>query len=307
MRHFLSIADLTAKEILLLIRKGVEIKRRPQMYSFALERKSLLTIFDTYSLRTKLSFHVAMTQLGGHAIYYHLGESTLGKKESTKEFIGSASRYVDAIAARVFDHDQLGNMAKFSSVPIINAMTNKEHPCQALGDLMTIYEKFRKLKGVRLAYVGIGRNNVTHSLLLGCARMAIDISVATPEGSYFEPLREVINKSIDLATQSGSDVRILNNAREAVIDADIVYTDLWIGYKTPRTEEKLRKDRLMPFQVNNSLMSNAGKHACFMHCLPAQRGNEVTDDVIDSNRSIIFDQAENRLHVQKALLLKLMT
>ena len=304
MRHFLSVANLSKNELNALIKDAMKIKKSPRKFSRTLEEKSILLIFETVSLRTKLSFEVAMTQLGGHAIFYDIAESTLGKKESIKEFAGSASRYVDGIAARVFDHNALEEMAKFSSVPVINAMTNYEHPCQILGDLLTIYERFGRFRGLKLAYFGDGFNNVTHSLLYGCSMTGIDITVACPKGKEFEPLGDVMKKSLQFASQSS--VTITRDAKEAAEGADVIYTDSWMSYHVPKNKEENRMHIFHPYQVNFDIMKIAKKDAVFMHCLPAKRGHEVTDGVIDSKQSVIFDQAENRAHAQKALLLKML-
>ncbi|HLC68048.1 MAG TPA: ornithine carbamoyltransferase [archaeon] len=305
MMHLLSLADLKREELRELLKKGADVKKHHEKYKDALHQRSLLTIFETTSLRTKLSFDVAMTQMGGHAIDYALSESTLGKKESMKEFAGCASRYVDGIAARLFDHKQLEEMARFSSVPVINAMTNYEHPCQILGDLMTIEEKFGRLTGLKLAYFGDGLNNVTYSLMYGCALAGVDITVASPKGKAYAPEKEVIRKAEKTSEISGSTIKVTTNPAEAAKGADIVYTDSWMSYRIPHSKEKSRIKVFKPFQVNAALMKRTN-NALFMHCLPAKRGHEVTDDVIDGKSSIIFQQAENRLHIQKAILLKLL-
>jgi ornithine carbamoyltransferase len=306
MRNFLSIANLSSKELQLLIKKSIEIKKNPARFKNKFSQKTLLTIFEAPSLRTRLSFEVAATQMGGHAIYYTTGESTLGKKESMKEFAGSASRYADIIAARLFEHKDLEELAKYSSVPVINAMTNYEHPCQILGDLVTVQEKFKKLKGLKLAYFGDGFNNVTHSLLFGCALTGIDIAVACPKGKEFEPAQNVVKKAWMFADKSGSNITVTQNIKEAAKGADVIYTDSWMSYRIPKSEEGKRVKTFRPYQVNKKIMRLAHRNAVFMHCLPARRSHEVTDEVIDSKQSIIFDQAENRLHAQKALILWVM-
>jgi ornithine carbamoyltransferase len=301
----LSIAELEKDGIANLIKKGIDVKKNPGKYSESIKNKTLLAMFEMTSLRTKLSFMTAAFQMGGHAIDYKLEESTLGKKESMKEFAGCVSRYVDVIAARIFDHSLLEDMARYSSVPVINAMTNYEHPCQILGDLMTIQEKFGRLKGLKLAYFGDGLNNVTYSLLFGCALTGIDMTVASPKGKEYEPLAEVVKKSKAFAEKSGASIKLTNNPAEAAKGADVVYTDSWMSYRIPHSKEAERIKKFTPFQVNTKLMKYTN-NAVFMHCLPAKRGFEVTDDVIDAKQSIIFDQAENRLHIQKAILLKML-
>ncbi len=305
MRHFLSLKDISKKELLFLVEKGIEIKKHPQRFANAMENKNLLMIFEAPSLRTRLSFETGMNQMGGHAIYYQLSESTLGKKESLKEFARVVSRYADIVTARVYDKKLLEEMAKYSSVPVINAMTNYEHPCQILSDLMTIYEK-KKTFDLKLAYLGDGLNNVTHSLLFGCSLVGMDIAIATPKGKDYEPDVSVVKTAKAFAKSSGSDVIITNNPKAATENADIVYTDSWLSYRVPKSKEKQRLKIFQPYQVNRKIIQLAKKDALFMHDLPATRGQEVTNDVIDSKQSIIIDQAENRLHAQKALVLWLM-
>jgi ornithine carbamoyltransferase len=292
------------EDITELIKKAIEIKKNPAKYSKSLDGKTLLAIFEAPSLRTKLSFMTAAFQMGGHAIDYKLEESTLGKKESMKEFAGCISRYVDIVAARIYDQKLLEEMAQNSRVPVINAMTNYEHPCQILGDLMTIQEKFGKLAGIKLAYFGDGLNNVTYSLIYGCAQTGIDIAIACPKGNEYEPDKSVIKRAKIFSEENGSSIVVTNSASEAANGANVVYTDSWMSYRIPHDKEKSRVKAFMPYQVNSTLMKQTN-NAVFMHCLPAKRGAEVTDDVIDSKSSIIFDQAENRLHIQKAILLKL--
>lgn len=304
-RHFLSIKDLSRKEIEFLIKKGLEIKKNPKRYSQKLEDKTLFMLFEAPSLRTRVSFEAGMTQLGGHAIYYSVSESTLGKKESIKDFTKSAERYCDIIMARLYAHEQIEEIAASASVPVINAMSNAEHPCQILGDLMTIYEKRKTLKG-RLAYLGDGFNNVTHSLLLGCAAVGMDIAVASPAGKEYEPDRRVVAAAKSLAAKSGSSILLTSDAREAAKNAGVIYTDSWMSYRIPASQEEERMKIFMPYQANAGLMKLAKAGAAFMHCLPAKRGHEVTDEVMDSRQSIVFDQAENRLHAQKALMLRLL-
>lgn len=304
-RHFLSIADLSRKEMEFLIKKALQIKKNPKKYSQKLKDRTLFMLFEAPSLRTRVSFEVGMQQLGGHAIYYDIHESTLGKKESIKDFTKTTERYCDIIMARLYDHRQIEEMAANAGKPVINAMSNREHPCQILGDLMTIQEKKGSLKG-KLAYLGDGLNNITHSLLLGCSITGMNIAVASPSGKDYEPDRKILAEAKRLAAKSGSKILLTNDAKEAVEGADVVYTDSWMSYHVPAEQEKERVRIFSPYKVNVPLMKHAKKNALFMHCLPAKRGQEVTDDVMDSRQSIVFDQAENRLHAQKALMLWLM-
>jgi ornithine carbamoyltransferase len=306
LRHFLTLKDLNPKELSFLIEKSMEIKKEPERFSNFLNKKTLLMIFAKPSLRTRVSFEVGMTQLGGHAIYYNVATSPLGKKESISDTAKTASRYVDLIMARLFEHKDLEELAENSSVPVINALTNFSHPCQILADLQTITEKKGKLKGLKLAYLGDSNNNVTHSLLFGCSMTGINISIGCPQGKEFEPLPKVVSEAKKFAENSGSKVEVLHDAVKAVENADIVYTDSWMSYHIPESEKERRIKILMPFQVNSELMQHAKEDAVFMNCLPALRGFEQTAEVIDGSQSIVFDQAENRLHVQKALMLWLL-
>lgn len=306
MKDILDLTEFSEHDICALLALADDVKKYPEHYATALSHKTLLMIFEKPSLRTRVSFEVGMTQMAGHAIYYDLSTSPMGKKESIADTAKTASRYVDIIMARLFSHEHIIELAKHATVPVINALTNFSHPCQVLADLQTIQEKKGKLKGLKLAYVGDGNNNVTHSLLIGCSLVGIDISVGSPEGREYEPQENVIQQAILYGKLSGSIVTITDNAQEAIADADIVYTDSWMSYHIPKEQEQERMKRFMPYQVNNELMQCAKKDALFMNCLPAQRGMEQTADVIDGPQSIVFDQAENRLHMQKALLLKLL-
>ncbi len=302
MKHLLTLKDLTNEELLDIIQKAIEIKARPEKYANALAGKTLLMLFEKPSLRTRVSFEVGMTQLGGHAIFYSIKDSPLGKKESIADTAKTASRYVDIIMARLFRHADIEELAGNSSVPVINALTDFSHPCQIIADLMTIMEK--KSFKIKLAYVGDSNNNVTHSLLYGAAMVGMDIAVGCPAGSY-EPQDTVLQEAKTIAEKTGSRIEVLHDAAQAVSRADVVYTDSWMSYHILPEEEAERVEALMKFQVNPGLMKNAKKDAIFMHCLPAIRGQEV-DAVIDTEQSVVFDQAENRLHSQKAVMLRLL-
>lgn len=307
MRHLLSLGDWPTEWIEETITRGLQIKREPHAYARALEGRVLLMLFQKPSLRTRLSFEVAMLQMGGHAIYYDLGTSPFGRgKESLADMARTASRYVDAIMARLFEQADLEELAAHATVPVINGLTDVEHPCQVLGDLMTIWEKKGRLRGVKLAYVGDGHNNVTHSLLLGGAKVGLHVSVGCPEGPEYEPETHILERARAFARESGAVIAVCHEARAAVAQADIVYTDTWMSYHIPLEQRQERERRLRPFQVTPELLSGARADALFMHCLPAERGAEVTPEVIDGPQSIIFDQAENRLHIQKAILLALL-
>ena len=304
MKDLLSLSYWNNEMILDLINYTYKIKKYPENYYNKLKNKTMLMLFEKPSLRTRVSFEAAMTQLGGHAIYLDAKDAPLGKKETIEDTAKASSRYVDIIMARLFSQDALEKLAKNSKVPVINGLTDITHPCQILSDLFTIHEKKKKLKGLKLCYVGDGNNNITHSLLLGCSAVGMDISIGCPK--KFEPLSWVINVAEKKAKKSGSKIEILHDAKKAALNADIVYTDSWMSYHIPKEQEAGRLKAFKPFQVNKELMKCAKKDALFMNCLPAMRGYEQTADVIDGKQSIVFDQAENRLHMQKAIILKLL-
>lgn len=291
--NLLTLKEFDGNEILSLIIKAVDMKKNPEKYYNTLANKTLAMLFQKTSTRTRISFESAMTQLGGHAQYldWRTTNLTLG---SLKDEIKCISRYVDVIMARVYKHEDILAMAEASSVPVINGLCDKYHPCQVMADLLTVYEKFGKLKGLKLAYVGDG-NNVCNTLLIGCSKTGMEISVATPKG--YEPLKEVV----DYAKKQGK-IFLFNDYAQAVKGADVVYTDTW----TSMGQEEEQKKRLEAFKgwTVDSKMMKLTNNAYFMHCLPAHRGLEVSDEVLDSEKSIVFDQAENRLHAQKAVILR---
>lgn len=305
-RHFLDTTDFSAKEIYDVIKYARKIKATPQDYATILKDKTLLMIFAKPSLRTRLSFEVGMTQLGGHGIYYDISTSPMGKKESISDTAKTASRYCDIVMARLFEHKDIEEYAASSSIPVINALTNYSHPCQIVADLMTIQEKKGQLEGLKLAYCGDGNNNVTHSLILGCTAIGMNISIACPDGAEYRPQDSVMVKGDILAEETGAKLEVTNNAAIAVADADVIYTDSWMSYHIPKEKEAERVGVFKPYQVNLALMQKAKRDCVFMNCLPAMRGYEQTEDVIDGSQSIVFDQAENRLHAQKAIMLFLL-
>lgn len=307
MKHLLSLADISPREIEGLIDLGLEAKRNRDRFADALRRRTLLMIFEKPSLRTRLSFEVAMLQMGGHAIFYDLaGSPWRAGKETPEDTARTASRYVDAIMARLFRTEDLAALAEASSVPVINGLTDLEHPCQALGDLMTLRERKGRLQGLQVAYVGDANNNVTHSLMHGCAMAGINLSIACPRAETFHPRAHVRDRALGFARASGARLRVVHDAVDAVAGADAVYTDTWQSYHIPADERTWRELELRPFRVTAALMRHAAPDALFLHCLPAQRGNEVDEEVIDGAWSAVFDQAENRLHVEKAVLLELL-
>jgi len=302
-RHVLSVQDLSAKEIGTFLREAQALKRETKAGKIRkdLDGKTLAMIFSKPSTRTRVSFEVAMTQLGGHAIYLGWNDLQLGRGETIADTARTLSRYVDVVTARLFRHKDIEELARFSSVPVINALTDLHHPCQTLADLMTILEHKGKLSGIKVAWLGDG-NNVCNSLLLGCTLVGADISIACPRG--YEPPSDVVSLASKNAKESGSKMKIVNEPKVAVSGADVIYTDVFVSMGMEDEREKRMRD-FGGFQVTPQLMGFAKKDAIFMHCLPAKRGEEVSAEVIDGQWSVVWDQAENRLHVQKALLLEL--
>jgi ornithine carbamoyltransferase len=300
-KDLLSIADLNRKEIEHLIEQALHIKQgeSPPLLS----GRTLALLFEKPSLRTRVSFEMAMYQLGGHAIYLSPEEVGLGKREPAADIARVLSRYVDGIAARTFSHETIQILAGHSSVPVINALSDLEHPCQALSDLFTIYENRRKLTGLTLAFIGDG-NNVANSLLLSACLVGMNFHFASPPG--YEVREEVLNQGKAFAALSGSQIKLTGDPYEAAKDADIVYTDVWASMGQEGEAEK-RHLAFSGYQVDNKLLSLAKGDVLFMHALPAHHGEEISVGMIDDPRSVVFDQAENRLHMQKALLVKLLS
>ena len=267
-----------------------------------LKGKTLAMIFEKPSTRTRVSFEVGMWQLGGYALYLSANDLQLGRGETIADTARVLSRYVDGIMARVFAHQTILDLVKYSRVPVINGLSDFTHPCQGLADLFTIYEKKGRLSGLKLAYVGDG-NNVAHSLLFGCSKVGMDITLACPKG--YEPNPEVVAKGEEEGRRNGCKVKVTSDPKKAIKGADVVYTDVWASMGKEK-EHKERVKKFKPYQVNAKLVKEAKEDYLFMHCLPAHRGEEVTDEVADSKNSIIFDQAENRLHTQKAILALIM-
>ncbi len=295
----LSLQELTAAQITHLLKLAAQVKAQPKKFRRALEGKTLALLFEKPSLRTRATFQIGMEQLGGRALYLSPQEIGLGTRESVPDVARNLSRWVDGIMARVFAHQTVVELAEHASVPVINGLSDLVHPCQALGDYLTLREHKGKLAGLALAWVGDG-NNVTHSLLTGAARLGVEMRVATPPG--YEPDPAVVKA----AQQAGGRVQLTHDPAEAVAGADAVYTDVWTSMGQ-EAEAEARRQLFRPYQVNGELMRRAKPQALFMHCLPAHRGEEVTDEVMESPNSVVFDQAENRLHVQKAILLALLS
>ena len=307
MKHLITLENWSTAALLDILDLADRIKARPEDYREAMHRKTLMMIFEKPSLRTRVSFETGCTQMGGHGIFYDLATSPLSSgKENVADLVRVVSRYVDIIMGRLFEQSHIEEMASLASVPVINALTNYEHPCQILADLQTIREKKGALKGVKLAYFGDGNNNVTHSLLFGCAKMGMHIAVASPKGHEYSPLDEVVDSAVRTGQKTGAQITITTYPHEAAHQADVLYTDSWMSYHIPQHKQESRVKVFRPFQVNEKLMKRAKKDAIFMNCLPAVRGYEQTADVIDGPQSVVFDEAENRLHAQKAIMLTLL-
>ena len=291
--------DLTSAELRTLLHLATEVKAKPQDYTHELRGKYATLLFEKPSLRTRLTFELAVKQLGGDIV---VSIGMIGDREPVQDIARNLDRWTQCIVARVFSQQTIDDLAKWSRVPVINALSDLYHPCQALADMQTVAERLGSCKGKKLAYVGDG-NNVAHSLLLTGAKLGMHIAVATPAG--FEPNATIVDQAKVFAAENGGSVTISNSAKGAVTGADAVYTDVWASMGQENEAEE-RKRIFAPYQVNRALMANAEKDAIFLHCLPAKRGQEVTDEVMESPQSAIFDQAENRLNAQKALLLMLM-
>ena len=295
-KDLLSIADLSSEDIQLLISSAVSLKARG--WTSSLSGKALALVFEKPSLRTRVSFEMAMLQLGGHALYLSPAEVGLGQRESVPDVARVLSRYVDAIAARTFAHHTLERLAEYAAVPVINALSDLEHPCQALADLLTVYERKGQLEGVRVAYIGDG-NNVANSLMLASALVGMEFRIASPAG--YQVQEELLKLARELAAESGARIECLEDPRAAVRDVDVVYTDVWTSMGQ-EAEAEQRRRAFAGYQVNEELMALAGEDAIVMHPLPALRGEEIAGAVLESAQSVVFEQAENRMHVQKALL-----
>ena len=295
-KDLLSVADLSSEDIQLLISNAIDMKA--EGWTSSLSGKVLALMFEKPSLRTRVSFEVAMRQLGGHTIYLSPAEVGLGKRESVSDVARVLSRYVDVIAARTFSHQTLEVLADYSEVPVINALSDLEHPCQALADLLTIYEKKEGLEGLSLAYIGDG-NNVAHSLLLAASLTGINFRIASPDGCRVQ--EKILLLAQDYAVGSGAEILCTAEPRLAVSGADIVYTDVWTSMGQ-EAEADRRRQIFVGYQVDGELLSLAKEDAILMHPLPAHHGEEVAEGILDSPQSVVFNQAENRMHLQKALL-----
>ncbi len=303
-KHFLTLQDFSADEIAVMLKLAVELKSRQKRKEphQLLKGKTLGMIFQKPSTRTRVSFEVGMWQLGGYALFLGSQELQMGRGEPVSDTAAVLSRYVEGIMIRTFEHSQVEELARHSTVPVINALTDYLHPCQVLADLMTIQEYFQGLQGISVGYLGDG-NNVAHSLLLGCSKMGMDIRIASPAG--YLPREEVVYRARENASSTGGQVLVTEDPVKAVEKAQVVYTDVWASMGQDQEKDQ-RKKVFGPYQVNRQLVEQADPKALVMHCLPAYRDEEITADVLESNRSVVLDQAENRLHAQKALMTLIM-
>lgn len=301
-RDFITEYDLTSKEISGLFEMTAKLKKQKGKVTSHLKGKTVGLVFQKPSLRTRVSFEVGIHQLGGNCVYLGPEEINLGKRETTADIAKVLSRYLDGIVARVFSHQDVVGLAKHASVPVINGLCDLYHPCQALTDVYSVLEKFGTLKKKTLAYIGDG-NNVCHSLMLCAAKTGLNMTIATPVS--YEPNAEILETAQELAKTKGVTITLSHDPKEAVKGAHVIYSDVWVSMGQEEETQKRLKD-FQGFQINADLAKLADKNYIFMHCLPAHRGEEVSGDVIDSKHSIIFDQAENRLHVQKAILIFLL-
>jgi len=299
-KDFLSIADLDSQRLRSLITSAVDLKA--EGWSSMLSEKAIVLLFEHPSNRTRVSFEMAMRQLGGHCLYLSPDEVGMGKRESAPDVAQVLSRCVNAIVARTFSHETLETLAEYSSIPVINALSDLEHPCQALADLLTIYEKKNMLEGITLAYVGDG-NNVANSLVLAASLAGMNFRIASPPG--YQIKEEILRTAREYATETGSEIFCTEDPREAVRGADVVYTDAWTSMGQ-EAEAEQRRRIFADYQVNAGLLSQARGYAMLMHCLPAHHGEEVAENILYSPQSVVFDQAENRIYAQKALLAEML-
>jgi ornithine carbamoyltransferase len=300
--NFLSIKDYSPEEIRYLLELASEMKAHPSAHTGALRGKTLAMIFEKPSLRTRVSFDVGIQQLGGFSVYLSNAEINLGKRESVYDVAKNLERMVQAIMIRTYAHEIVEQMAQYANIPVINGLTDYSHPCQAMADYLTIMEIKGEVQGLKVAFIGDG-NNVCHSLMFAGAQLGAHVWVATPEG--YEPEPEAAEWALQRGTQTAGTCTLTHDPVDAARDADVIYTDVWASMGQEQETEERRRI-FAPYQVNSELFRHAKFDALFMHCLPAHRGDEVTDEVIDSPHSVVYQEAENRLHAQKAILLELM-
>lgn len=302
-KDFLSLREVTTNDLEILFKLAEKMKKSPASFLGKLKGKALAILFQKPSIRTRASFQVGMSALGGSSVYMDPQEMPLGERESIKDVARVVSRYCDAVVLRTYRHADVEEFAKYATVPVINGLSDLYHPCQTLADLFTVREKFKGLAKMNIAYIGDG-NNVLNSLLYGAAKMGVNLSIATPRG--YEPSEE-IQKDLKLITkETGSKITTSNNPFTAIKNAHAIYTDVWVSMGQEKQKDQRLRD-FQPFQINSAIIGKAPKDSVIMHCLPAHRGEEITDEVMEHPRSVVFDQAENRLHTQKALLHLLLT
>lgn len=298
-KHFIDLSYFERDELRKILDTAHDLKRKQQHGEphELLEGKSLAMIFMKSSTRTRVSFEVGMTQLGGHALYLQPSGTQLGRGETIGDTAKVLSRYCDVIMARVFAHSEVVGLAEHATVPVINGLSDLLHPCQIMADMMTIEEHKDQLDNLSIAYVG-DSNNVSNSIMQGCTIMGMNVTIGSPKG--YTPVKDIMEKAAELSQRYSTELKVVNDPVEAVKGADVIYTDTFFSMGQERSKEK--EDALMSFQVNDALVGKAKKDAIVMHCLPAHRGEEITDSVMDGKHSVVFDEAENRLHAQKAIL-----
>jgi len=303
-RDFLTLKDFTRQEIEEMVSLGIDLKAKQKagIPTQILEGKTLGMIFQKSSTRTRVSFEVGMYQLGGSALFLSTNDLQIGRGEPIKDTARVLSRYLDGIMIRTYSHADVEELAAYADIPVINGLTDDYHPTQVIADLITIQEHKGKLAGIKFAYVGDG-NNMTHSLMIGCAKVGMDVTVACPDG--YMPNPEVVALAQGYAAESGGSVTVMHDPKEAVKGVDVIYTDTWASMGQ-EAEKEIRKKAFAGYQVDDALMALAKPDAVFMHCLPAYRGMEVTDEVMESAQSVVFDEAENRLHAHKAIMASVM-
>ena len=301
-RDLCSVADLSPAEVTAILDLAHDVKANPIAYRQALKAKQMVMFFEKASLRTRLTFESAINTLGGNAIFVDQTQSPLGERESIADMARNLERWMNLLVLRTYSHETITEMAAYAAIPVVNALSDYEHPCQALADFLTLEERFGSLRGLEFAYVGDG-NNVCHSLVLTAAQLGVHCRVATPKG--YAPELDIVHRAIEISEKTGGSLTLIHDPAKAVAGADAVYTDVCTSMGSEHEATK-RAPIFKPYQVNETLMSYAHRSAAFMHCLPAHRNAEVTDAVLDGPQSIVFDQAENRMHLQKALLLMLL-
>ena len=297
MKHVLSDFDLTSQEVQIILDLSHEIKSNPEKYGKSLEGKTLLMLFELASLRTRISFEAGMTQLGGHAIFYGVNESGFSRSETLSDSVQVLSRYGDCLMVRILKQEAMEEIGKAATVPVINGMTERYHPCQNLADLLTIKEKKGKLKGLKISYVGDGGCNTAASTIIGCSSMGMDVTIVCPDAPQYSPKPELLEKSKEYTGKRAEVTHALSDIK----GSDVIYTDVWVSAGMEEEKQK-RMEIFSSYQVNSEMVSIAKPDCIVMHCLPAHRGLEISSEVMDSEQSVVVDQAENRMHAQKGLL-----